>query len=200
MKRYFAAFCLLALLLTGCGVQRIPEQAVDGAAWGDDWTTIGGVLGVEPLDNGLTLRDTNDAIAASGMYYALWAVGEPQGFTNADGEDADLYDAQLVVLVAEQKSPEDAETHAADWLGLAQESYRVASQSSQACNGAEYSILEYACRSEGNPYARGASAFGVCGSTAVCIELSCLEGFAGNEREYLTSFLEHSHYAAENGG
>lgn len=197
MKRYSIMLFAILTLLTGCGRQmRLPEQAADGAPWDGGWTTIGGILGVEPLDNGLILRDTNDAIAASGMYYALWAVGEPQDFINADGEAADLYDAQMAVLVTEQKTPEDAQKYVLDWVGLANENYQVSAQSTITCNGAEYSILEYSYRSESNPYARGASAFGSCGSFAVCIEVSCLEGFDGNAAEYLTAFLERSHYAA----
>lgn len=199
-KGFWAALAIAALLLTGCGGQEpLPRQTVEGAPWGEDWTTIGGILGVEPMDNGLTLRDTNSAIAASGMYYALWAVGEPQDFVNAEGEAADLYDAQLAVLVAEQKSAEDAEKSVADWLALAKESYRVVSEDTESCNGAAYTILEYTYPSEENPYARGASAFGVCGSTAVCMEVSCLDSFDGSEAAYLTAFLEHSHYAAQEG-
>jgi len=200
MKRYFSVLCACALLLTGCAAQEtLPEQAADGTPWDEGWTAVGGILGVEAMDNGLTLRDTNSAIAASGMYYALWAVGEPQPFTNADGDGADLYDAQLAVVVSEQKSPGDAEKSRADWVALAEEHYQITARDSQQCNGADYTVLEYTCQSEGNPYARGASAFGVYGDTAVCMELSCLDSFTGDETEYLSAFLAHSHYAAQKG-
>ena len=200
VKHLFAALCAFALLLSGCGgPEPLPEQAVDGTPWGEDWTAIGGILGVEPLDNGLTLRETNDAIAASGMYYTLWAVGEPQSFVNADGEDADLYDAQMVVLVTGQAPPEEAKQRVSDWMGLANESYQVTVQGSKTCGGAEYSLLEYRYQSEDNPYERGASAFGTCGNFAVCMEISCLDSFEGSETEYLNTFIEHSHYASRKG-
>ncbi len=196
-KHLIAALCVLALLLTGCYGQDAPEVAADGTPWGENWTAIGGILGVEPMENGLTLRDTNDAIAASRMYYALWAAGEPHDFINAEGEEANLYDAQMAVLVTEQKSPEDAEKYMNDWIRLAHENYLVTVQNTETCNEAAYTILEYTYQSEDNPYARGASAFGICGNFAVCIEVSCLDSFDGSETEYLADFLKHSHYAAQ---
>ena len=196
MKRQWrAALCLLGLLcLTGCGAAA-PETAADGSAWNEDWVTVGNVVGVETPE-GMTLLENNDALSAKGMYYAAWSLGEAEEVLNEDGETAQVYDAQVYLLLAGYDSTAKAEEAAAEWLEMAAEQYAVESTDSETHNGQEFTVVTYTYTSETNPYARGASAFGVYGNYAVSVELSCREDFDGNALEILADFLDHCHYAA----
>lgn len=196
MKRiWIAALCLLGLLgLTGCGAVP-PAAAADGAAWSEDWVTVGNVLGVETPE-GMTLRENNDALSAKGMYYATWSIGEGETAVNEDREDAQIYDAQVYLLLAGYDSTGKAEAAAAEWLDMASEQYDVETTGAESCNGQTFTVITHTYTSEANPYARGASAFGVYGNYAVSVELSCREGFDGDTPELLTDFLERCHYAA----
>ena len=183
---------VLCLCLTGCAAI-IPEQAADGSAWDESWVTVGGVLGVDtPAD--LTPRENNEALYANGMFYATWSAGGEEPYTNADGEEAVLYDAQVYVLLAGATSAQDAETSVAEWLELAEGRYRVEGRSEETYNGQPFTVLAYTYGSDENPYQRGVSAYGVYRNFAVSVELSCREGFAGDPVETLADFLEHCHY------
>lgn len=189
-----AAGWICALLcLAGCA-QPAPQRAADGADWGAEWVNVGNVLGVDTPE-GMTLRENNDALAASGMYYATWSAGEEEPFINKEGQEARIYDAQLYLLLAGYDTVEKAEESAAEWLEMASSQYAVEEISTETCNGQAFTVLTYTYPSEKNPYARGASAFGVYGNYAVSAELSCREGFSGSAREVLTEFLERCHYA-----
>ncbi len=188
------ALLALCLCLTGCG-QPFPVQAADGTAWSEDWVTVGNVVGVDTPE-GMTARENNDALAASGMYYATWSIGEGEPYTNEDGDEAQIYDAQVYLLLAGYSSAEKAEESAAQWQSMAHDRYAVEETQPATCNGQAFTVLSYAFDSETNPYARGASAFGVSGNFAVSVELSCREEFAGDPPEVLAGFLEHCHYSA----
>ena len=93
------AVCLCALLISiKLWQPRYPEQAADGAAWDSSWTMIGGALGAEPLD-GFALLDSSAVYTATDTYLAAWASGEPVPYTNAEGGDSELYEAELFVLL-----------------------------------------------------------------------------------------------------
>jgi len=192
MKRFMLVLLALALGLTGCG--QVPVQAADGAAWSKDWVTVGNVMGVDTPD-GMTARENSDTLAASGMYYAAWSIGEAEPYVNEDGDDAEIYDAQTYVLLSGYNAAEKAEENAAEWQSMANERYAVEQTQSLTCNGQEFTVLSYTFDSETNPYARGASAFGVYRNYAISVELSCREGFTGDPLEVLTDFLEHCHYS-----
>ena len=184
--RWKAALCLLGLLcLTGCGASA-PETAADGTAWSEDWVTVGNVVGVETPE-GLTARENSDALSAKGMYYATWSLGEAEEVLNEDGEAAQVYDAQVYLLLAGYDSTAKAEEAAAEWLDT---------EAVETRNGQEYTVITYTYTSETNPYAWGVSAFGAYGNYAVSVELSCREDFYGNALEILANFLDHCHYAA----
>ena len=189
---------LLVLLLAACiclaGCAQAPTAAADGAAWSDDWITVGGIIGVD-TPAGIDHRENSDALAVKGMYYATWSIGEPEPYTNEEGDEAQLYDAQIYLLLAGYDGLEKAEESAAQWQAMANDRYAVDQAQSAACNGQEFSVLTYAFDSETNPYARGASAFGVYGNYAVSVELSCRETFTSDPLEVLTDFLEHCHYS-----
>lgn len=193
-----AAFLLAGFFffgLAGCTAPPPPAQAADGADWSSDWVTVGGMIGVD-TPNGLDPRENNEALAANGMYYATWSAGEAEDYTNADGDDAQLYDAQVYLLLAGCTELEKAEESAAEWLELAQENYVVEQTETLTCNGQTFTVITYTFDSDTNPYIRGASAFGTYSNYAVSVELSCRDSFDSDPLEALTGFLESCHYAA----
>lgn len=183
----------LALCLTGCG-RAAPPHAVDGTVWNGDWVTLGNVIGVD-TPKGLTAQENSDALSAKEMYYATWSIGEAEPHINEDGEDAQLYDAQVYLLAAGYNSTQKAEEAAEEWLAMATEQYAVEETKAETYNGQEFIVITYTYMSESNPYSRGASAFGTYGNYAVSAELSCQEGFEDGALETLENFLEHCHYA-----
>lgn len=189
--------CVLAALcaaLTGCG-QMLPETAADGSSWNEDWVTVGSVLGVD-TPAGLTPRENNEALAAKGMYYATWSIGEASDYVNEEGEEAELYDAQVYVLLAGYDAAEKAEESMEKWLAMASSQYAVTQTYSETYNGQPFTVLTYTYTSQTNPFARGASAFGVYRNYAISVEVSCQESFDGNELDVLIEFLKNCHYAA----
>ena len=111
MKKLLGLCLCMALLLTGCG-RTAPPKAADGASWSEDWVTLGNVVGVDTPE-GLTAQENSDALSAKGMCYATWSIGQAEPHINEDGEDAQLYDAQVYLLTAgydsTQKAAEAAE-------------------------------------------------------------------------------------------
>ena len=194
-KQYWVILCLCGLLgLTGCGTPA-PETAADGSAWDENWVTVGNVIGVETLE-GMTFRESSDALSAKGMYYAAWSIGDAAPAVNEDGEDAQIYDAQVCLLLAGYDDTAKAEDTVKEWLDMAYGRYTVDAEAAETCNGQEFTVIIYTYASETNPYAYGASAYGAYGNYAVSVELSCRESFNGSALEILADFLEHCHYAA----
>lgn len=184
----------MSLSLAGCG-QNIPVTVADGAKWDDSWVTVGGILGVD-TPAGLDSRENNDTLGVNGMYYATWSSGEAEPYVNEDGEDADLYDAQLYLLLAGAKSAEEAEGTAAEWLEMASGQYQIEATSTETYNGQEFTVITYTFSSGTNPFSHGASAFGVYRNYAISAELSCREKFGGDAQTTLADFLKNCHYAA----
>ena len=108
MKRFIVCLLLLCLLLSGCA-RSVPEKAADGTAWGENWTTLGGVLGVEEPGHDLELRDNNEALSVTDMYLASWTIGEGSPYTNEDGDEVTLYPARLDVLVYGRRDADAAQ-------------------------------------------------------------------------------------------
>lgn len=184
----------LCLCLAGCTVPP-PERAADGSDWDKDWITIGGVLGVD-TPAGLIPQENNEALAANGMYYATWSMGEGEPYTNADGEEAQLYEGQVYLLLSGHDAAEKAEETVSEWLEMASAQYQVEHTfTDDHCNGQTYSIITYACGSDTNPYARGASAFGVYRNFAISVEILCQEKSDIDPRAVMASFLANCHYA-----
>lgn len=196
MKR-FAIFLLVGALclgLTGCTGPLPPEQAADGQDWSEDWVTVGQIVGVDTPE-GLEAGENNEALAANGMYYATWSMGEAVPYVNEDGEDAQLYDAQFYLLLSGCKSAEEAENTLAQWQELARQQYVVGETDTQTHNGQEFTVITYAYDSETNPYERGVSAYGVYRNYAVNVELACQENFDQDPEELMGQFLDSCHYA-----
>lgn len=195
MKRSTALWlgALLCVCLAGCA-QPAPEKAADGAAWSEDWVTVGNVIGVD-TPGGLELQENNDTLAQKGMYYAAWSISGETPFVNADGDDATVYDAQICLLLAGHDSAEKAQAQAAELLDMARSMYTVEDTAEAVYNGQSFTVITHTYRSETNPYQRGASAFGVYRNYAVNVEISCREEFTGGVQEILADFLEHCHYS-----
>nr|WP_302666651.1 hypothetical protein [uncultured Agathobaculum sp.] len=197
MKRWKYAAALLMtglLMLSGCG--QYPEQAADGTPWDPNWTMLGSVLGAEEPENGFSLLDNYSVLTGEDIYYATWAAGEPTDYTNEDGEDVQVYDAQIYLLAAGYADEAQAQQNQEEWIARQQETYTVTDSWSETRNGQEYTLLAYECSSETNPYHRGVSAFTVYGTYAVSAELACRESFTGQEREILLQFLDGCHYSS----
>lgn len=197
MKRMLAGLLAAALLLglTGCGsLAPPPEKAADGAAWSEDWITVGGVVGVD-TPNGMDPRENNEALAANGMYYATWSIGEGEPYTNEDGGEAEIYDVQVYLLLGGYKSVQDAESSLSQWRDMARLQYVVEDAGEQTHNGQDFTVITYTFDSGANPYSRGASAFGVYRNYAVSVEVACRQDFDGNAAELLGQFLDRCHYA-----
>ena len=188
MKTRFSVviLCAALLCLTGCG-EKLPAAAEDGAAWSKDWITLGNTLGVEAPGHGLTLRD--DKLSGD-MYYAGWSIGEAQPYTDQEGQETELYDAQLVLLLLDAGAPEAAQD-------LAAENYDVTDTAPQTFNGRPFTVLTYTFPA-GSAFARGVSAFTTFGGCAISAEFACRDTFDGDAGAILADVLTHCHYAAQN--
>lgn len=184
----------LCLGLTGCASAPPPEQAADGLSWSDSWVTVGNVVGVDAPE-GMDHRENNEALAANGMYYATWSIGVGEPYTNEDGEEAELYDAQVYLLLSGCQSAKDAEHTLDQWKEMAKLQYSIESTAGESHNGVDFTVITYSFESGANPYARGASAFGVYRNYAVSVELTCRQDFDGGAAELLGRFLDNCHYA-----
>jgi len=195
MKKTFLLIVICGVLacLTGCG-GRMPTMAVDGTPWSKDWITLGQALGVEEPGHGLTLRDDK---AAKDMCYTAWSIGEAQPYVNALGEETNLYDAQLVLLLKASGTAEEAQMNVDEWLDLAAEHYIITDTAQQTFNGQEFTVLTYTFASDTSPFARGVSAFSTFDTWAISVEFACQDTFEGDAGEIMADFLDHCHYAAE---
>lgn len=196
MKKWMAfllagAFCLG---LTGCGTPLPPEKAADGLDWDKDWVTVGNIIGVETPE-GMESQDNNDALSANGMYYATWSMGEGEPYTNEDGKEVQLYGAQVYLLLGGYKSQTDAENTLNQWKDMANLQYEIGQTETETHNGQDFTVITYTFDSAENPYARGASAFGIYRNYAVSVELTCQEDFEGDAAQLLGQFLDSCHYA-----
>ena len=188
--------CVAAIMLNSWK-PKYPERAADGAAWDENWTILGNALGVEDPGSGFALQDNNSILTADDTYLATWTSGEPSPFVNADGDDADLYEAQLYLLLVGCRDAENAAIARDEWLEQEERTYSVLETRTENRNGQEYTILVYEVASDANPYARGATAFGTYKNYALTAELTCLADYAGDPAEILGAFLDGFHYNAE---
>ena len=184
---------MLCLMLSACSSQ-LPEKTAEGGAWDKDWTTIGSVLGVEPMD-GWTVQRNEDVLAAEGTFYASWTKGEAISYTNENGDEVTTYDAQIHLVVMELETAADAEETAAQWQSLAEERYPDMEKSTGEYAGQSFEIAVYLFLQGSGPASKGASATGIRGNLAIQVDVVTLEDFSQEPLKVLKDFLEHCHYA-----
>lgn len=190
---------ILALIAAGSLVDfsQYPSAAADGAAWDKNWEMMAKVVGIEAPGDGLTLLTNNSVLAGEDTYYASWTVGEPSPYTNADGDEVDLYPAQLYVLLYGCADQAAAESACAGFLARERQTYTVHSQRTEEHNAQSYTVLDYTGGSADNPYGRGSSAFAVRGNYVLVAELLAQDSFDGDVSRMLSAFLDGVHYSAD---
>lgn len=190
---------ILALIAAGSLVDfsQYPSAAADGAAWDKNWEMMAKAVGIEAPGGGLTLLTNNSVLAGEDTYYASWTAGEPAPYTNADGDEVDLYPAQLYVLLYGCADQAAAESACAGFLAREQQTYTVHSQRTEEHNAQRYTVLDYTGGSAGNPYGRGSSAFAVRGNYVLVAELLAQDSFDGDASRMLSAFLDGVHYSAD---
>ena len=194
MRRVISLALLALLLLTGCAARTGPTNEELG--WGGDWARVGALLGVEPMD-GFTLSENIDAMGVYGLYYATWTAGEARDYTNADGDEAQIYDAQIYVLLQQCKSTDEAKSALEDWIGRERETYEAGETQTETCAGQEFDFFPLLRAGEDNPYTHGAAAFAVRDDWALSVELLCQDSFGDDAQTRLIEFLSGFHYSDE---
>lgn len=195
IKYVICVICVMLFSLAGYIYVSLPMEEERESTWdASGYLELGRYLTVQKTDDRLTLLDSKDVLAANGLYYATWTMGDSEESVNSEGETVDLYDVQLYLLLGEHKSGGDAVKDMTKWLDAAKTNYEILEEEEIVCNGQSYSLITYNCVNEDNPYDRGMSAFGVCESISVCIEMTCREGFEEDLRSILIPFLENCSY------
>lgn len=191
--KYVLCITGLLLVITGCSsISSIAEkEPIENTAY----LKVGRNLEVNNTNESLILYDYKEALAGDGLYYASWRIGDAIPYENSDGDTVDLYDAQLYLLLSEFTSAEKAQENMDEWLDRARSNYEISAEADTVCNEQAYLMITYTFPDENTPYARGVSAFAVHGNSAVCMELTCQEDFAGNLETILTEFLETCSYS-----
>lgn len=194
MKLFYLIF--VPVMLTGCSVISSALNEKDTVNTWDtsDYVKIGDVLTVQKSDSRLALLDNKDALSTDGLFYCAWTIGNSEPYENSEGDTVDLYDAQLYLLLGEFVSSQKAQENMDDWLASAKNNYDLIKEEEIICNGQTYTLITYSYIKESNPYARGASAFGVYEGNAVCIELACRDNFTDDPESILTDFLDNCTY------
>lgn len=190
---------ILALIVLGNVVDfsRYPSAAADGAAWDQSWEMLGKTVGIAPPGHNLTLQANNSVLAGEDTYYATWTVGEPVPYTNEDGDLVDLYPAQLYVLLYGCQDEAAARAACGDFLDRERQTYAVQSEGTALHTGQDYTVLNYTCISDANPYDRGCSAFAVYENFVFVAELTCQKDFGGDVEQILSDVLDGVHYSAD---
>ena len=177
-------FLLILALIAGWNAldfAQYPEKAADGAAWDKSWEMMGAAVGIEPPGGGLTLLANNSEAAK---------------YTNADGDEVDLYPAQLYVLLYGCEDAAEAEAACADFLAREKAIYTVQDERTETHSAQDYTVLDYTGGSADNPYDRGSAAFAVRGSYVLVAELLAQDSFDGDVPQLLADFLDGVHYDA----
>lgn len=181
---------VLLLLITGCTGSRKEASHSD---WDVSWFRMGDKLTVAPLAD-FELNESNDLLSVSGLYYATWTNGTGREITNADGNSAAVYDAQIYLLLKEGISEENARSDIAEWMKLEAESYETGEEKTVSANGQEFALLPLLSSRSDNPYDHGAAAFGLRGQDTVTVEVMCSKDYSGDPEVVMQSFLESIHY------
>lgn len=191
MKRIF--FCLVlitALVFSGCNA----SQTQIPADWETNWTVVAPLLAVEPFD-GFSLNESNDALYASGIYYATWVTGEAREHINEDGETADIFDGQIYVLVQEFRNSDSAKSNMGKWIAREKQNYETGEEAVLSSESQEFTLFSLNSGSQSNPYSSGMAAFALRGNWAICVEFLCADGYETDMQKTLEAFLSGFHYS-----
>ncbi len=188
----FFPFLFIILVLTGCSFDSLLQK--DTINKDEDCLTIGNYLTINNLDDSFTLLDHKETLAANGIYYASFGIGDSQDYENNNGEIINLYDAQLYLLLGETKSENTAKKKKDDWILAAKENYDILEEEKLYDNEPSYSLLSYHHKNTDNPHTKGISAFCVFGNNALCIELTSKKDFEEDLKTLLMNFLENLSY------
>ena len=148
MKRnglFVLVLALAAVLCTGCGVKD-EDLKSDPLVNADGTAPVGKTLVAPAPPEDFTLLDNKDILAANGLHYASWVNGEPQPYENSEGKTVDLYDAQLTLVVQENKTEDKAASAVEGWQTLAQQNYDISDTQTLTAAGQEYTIRMKAIR------------------------------------------------------
>lgn len=191
--KYMACSLCIIILLTGCSL--FPPAKQENYTVDDkSCITIGGCLKINHTDNNMVLLDNKETLAADGLYYASFGMGGTKDYENDDGDIIEFYDAQLYLLLGENKDGKEAQNNVDKWLAAGKSNYKVHKEKDISCNGQSYHIIIYDCENKNSPYVRGISAFATVGDYAVCAELTCRDDFTGELETILTDFLNDCSY------
>ena len=196
MKRnglFVLVLALAAVLCTGCGVKD-EDLKSDPLVNADGTAPVGSTLVAPAPQDDFVLLDNKDILAANGLYYASWVSGEPQPYENSEGKTVDLYDAQLTLVVQENKTEDKAASAVEGWQTLAQQNYDISNTQTLTAAGQEYTVIQFTYQDESNPYASGVAAFAQRGTSAIEWELSCQDSYSGDALKVLTDFLNSCTY------
>jgi len=187
MKKALVFLIVLALTLTGC-TRKDAHPEWDGA-----WTRFGDILAAESPE-GFAPGEFNDTLSMGGIWYGTWTRGDGQTVTRADGEEATAYDAQIYLVLKEDRNPAEAEADAADWLAREGENYAVGTVDRRAVGDQSYHLLALLAPLHNNPYARGMAAFATRDNVAISVEVLCGADFEGDAEAILEGFLNGIHF------
>ena len=190
MKRIMTLTLLLAaaLALTGCAAREPDAVIAPGFVRISDGLTA-------ETPSGFHLSESNDLMSLSGLYYAAWAAGEGKTITNAQGQEANAYDAQIFVLVKLHSTAAEAEADIADWMEREMQAYQIGAEKALTAGDQAFRVLPLMEAAEGNPYRRGLAAFAIRGADTLTVELLCADAWTGNPDAALQAFLEGFHYS-----
>lgn len=183
-KTALIAVLVLCLVLSACGIQP-PQKTAEGTPWDADWTTLGAIMGVDPLE-GWTLQRSEDVLAAEGMFYNVWTAGEAVTYTNENGDEVTSYEAEIHLVAAESDSAQAAQQLADDWNALTVERYPDSRSTDEEYAGQAFTV---------STHDLGASATGTRDRAAIRVDVIVQEGADRDPAGILAEFLNHCHYA-----
>lgn len=183
MKKSLAlALLVIALLLSGCSKAEDPHPEWESLVRADN------LLAVQTPE-GFALAESNDALAANGIYYFAWGQGEGRTITNAEEENATVYDCQIYLLVTQCKDADSAKRSIADWKDMESEIYRVESSTEIPDGVLSFDCLTLSPTKTDSPFTSGAAAFAARDDLAISAEIFCTGDFSGDQMQILEDFL-----------